>query len=79
MFIGRTPGGAVYGAWSTLQPSDAAHSRIEEVSDNHPDLVAFKNRPLPAEALTAELLGRALKAKSLLTDSDIDAEMEKQP
>lgn len=41
MFIGRKPDGSIYGTWSCPQPKDADHLGIEEVDDDHPDLVAF--------------------------------------
>lgn len=41
MFIGRRPDGTIYGCWSSRQPNDEDHSGIEEVADDHPDLVAF--------------------------------------
>lgn len=41
MWIGRKPDGSVYGVFSVRQPDDADHPRMEEVADNHPDVVAF--------------------------------------
>lgn len=41
MFIGRRPDGTIYGAWTCAQPQDADHPGVEEVADDHPDLVAF--------------------------------------
>ena len=49
MYIGRKSDGTIYGAWSCKQPNDADHPGIEEVSDNHPDLIAFltpKSKPI---------------------------------
>jgi len=48
MFIGRRPDGTIYGSWTCRQPQDTDHLGMEEVADDHPDLVAFINRPLPA-------------------------------
>ena len=45
MFIGRRLDGSVYGMWTSPQPDDADHPNIEEVQDDHPDVVAFVNRP----------------------------------
>ena len=44
MFIGRNIDGTTYGTWTVVQPHDEHHSRMEEVPDNHPDVVAFMNR-----------------------------------
>ena len=44
MFIGRLPSGQIYGAWTCKQPDDADHLGMEEVSDDHPELVAFITR-----------------------------------
>ena len=44
MFIGRRADGTIYGVWSTKQPDDFNHQNIEEVPDDHPDLVAFLER-----------------------------------
>lgn len=57
MFIGRKPDGTIYGAWTSKQPNDKDHPGIEEVADDHPDLVAFLNRPMPvARSVAAELV-----------------------
>ena len=44
MFIGRNLDGTIYGAWTSKQPQDASHQRVEEVPEDHPDLVAFRGR-----------------------------------
>lgn len=44
MFIGRREDGSIYGAWTSIQPDDDDHKGIEEVKDDHPDLVAFNGR-----------------------------------
>lgn len=41
MWIGRRQDGSIYGNWPNKQPNDADHPGMEEVADNHPDLVAF--------------------------------------
>lgn len=46
MFIGRRQDGSIYGTWTCPQPHDAHHPNIEDVPDNHPDVVAFQNRPI---------------------------------
>ena len=40
MYIGRKPDGTIYGVWSVKQPNDADHPGMEEVADDHPDLIA---------------------------------------
>jgi len=47
MFVGRRPDGSIYGTWTSRQPDDADHPGMEELPDNHPDVVAFVNRPQP--------------------------------
>ena len=44
MFIGRREDGTIYGAFSQSQKNDEYHPRIEEVPEDHPDLVAFRTR-----------------------------------
>lgn len=46
-FIGRRPDGSIYGYWTQSQPQDADHPGLEEVADDHPDVTAFKARPVP--------------------------------
>jgi hypothetical protein len=41
MFIGRRPDNSIYGSWASTQPNDKDHPGIEEVADDHPDLLAF--------------------------------------
>ena len=47
MFVGRRPDGSIYGTWTSRQPDDADHPGMEELLDDHPDVVAFVNRPQP--------------------------------
>ena len=42
-FVQRTPQGDITGIYHMRQPGYAE----EELPDNHPDVVAFVNRPLP--------------------------------
>lgn len=46
MFVGRRTDGTIYGTWTCRQPDDADHPNIEELPDDHPDVVAFANRPM---------------------------------
>ena len=46
MFIGRRPDGSIYGTWMCRQPDDEYHLGMEELPDDHPDVVAFVNRPM---------------------------------
>jgi hypothetical protein len=48
MFIGRRLDGSIYGCWTSRQASDADHPGIEDVADNHPELIEFlAPKPLP--------------------------------
>ena len=47
MHVGRKPDGSIYGVWTGRQPDDEHHTGMEELPDNHPDVVAFVNRPQP--------------------------------
>lgn len=60
MFIGRRLDGTIYGSWTSPQPNDEFHPRIEEVPDDHIEYVAFRDRPAPVRidpinALVAEI------------------------
>ena len=46
MFIGRKSDGTIYGAWTCQQPQDADHTGMEEVPDDHPEVLAFIIRPM---------------------------------
>ena len=46
MFIGRRPDDSIYGMWVSRQPNDEHHQGMEELPDEHADVVAFVNRPL---------------------------------
>jgi hypothetical protein len=69
MFIGRKQDGRVYGCWSVRQPNDADHPGIEEVADNHPDVIAYF-APRPGEDFKFE--GRWIA----LTQEELDAKKE---
>ena len=47
MFIGRRLDGSIYGSWTCKQLEDEYHPNVEEVSDDHPDLVKFLAPKLP--------------------------------
>ena len=47
-FIGRKSNGTVYGVWTQRQPDDPDHANLEEVEEDHPDVVAFRTRPMPS-------------------------------
>lgn len=47
MFIGRNLDGTIYGVWTTKQPVDSFHPRMEEVPDKQEDVVEFLNRETP--------------------------------
>jgi hypothetical protein len=65
MFIGRRLDGSVYGAWTQSQPNDEFHNGIEEVPDEHPDYVAFrdrkKNRVRPPDPRDVQLAEQTVK------------------
>ena len=67
MWVRRLPSGQIYGTWTCRQPNDADHLNIEELPDDHPEVVAYVNRPLPTRvdkvaALEARIT--ALEAKT---------------
>lgn len=47
MFVGRRLDTSIYGMWTSKQPIDADHLGMEELPDNHPDVIAFQNRIMP--------------------------------
>ena len=47
MWVGRRTTGEIYGMWTSPQPDDADHPGMEELPNDHPDVVAFVNRPRP--------------------------------
>jgi hypothetical protein len=67
MFIGRKQNGECYGAWICKQPDDADHPGIEEVTDDHPELLAFINRPIPlAKDILDQIAALSPARKALL-------------
>ena len=67
MFIGRKPDGTIYGAWTCKQPEDSGHLGIEEVAADHPDLIAFQNRPLPIpKDIVDQILALPVQRQALL-------------
>ena len=67
MFIGRRPDGTIYGAWTCKQPQDADHLGMEEVAEDHPDIVAFL-APKPVVIDPLDDLRQALKSDLTLLD-----------
>ena len=55
MFVGRRADGSIYGTWTCRQPSDADHHNLEELPDDHPDIIAFLNRPILTKRIVPEL------------------------
>lgn len=45
MFVARRQDGSIYGTWTVRQWSDQ-----EELPDDHADVVAFRERPMPPAA-----------------------------
>ncbi len=68
MFIGRRQDGSIYGAWRERQPEDADHPNMEEVSDDHPDLVAFL-APKPPDP-------RIVKDEQERQEAKVDAQIQ---
>lgn len=61
-FVGRRADGSVYGVWSSRQPQDADHPNIEEVPDDHQDVVVFLNRQSSHnEVIDAQIRARTAK------------------
>ena len=54
MFVGRRPDSTIYGTWTCPQPQDTDHPGMEELPDDHPDVVAFQTRPIPLPAKSLE-------------------------
>lgn len=79
MFIGRKPSGEIYGAWTQAQPQDADHRGLEEVPEDHPDLVAFLGpkpkalqvAPAVSSKPDVEDLVMLLHEKGVVTDEDL--------
>ena len=44
MFVGRRSDSTIYGAWTSEQPQDADHPGMEQLPDEHPEVVAFLTR-----------------------------------
>ena len=65
MFIGRNLDGTLYGTWAVRQRDDAFHPRQEEVSDTHPDVVAFHTPKPPIDFSDMNNLEKGLKALAL--------------
>jgi len=66
MWIGRRLDGSIYGVWSQKQPTDADHPRVEEVPDDHPDLVAFLAPKPPIDFSDVDQIEKSLKALGLV-------------
>lgn len=46
MFIGRRQDGSIYGSWTVKQPDDEFHTGVEELPDDHHDVVSFMSRQI---------------------------------
>jgi hypothetical protein len=64
-FIGRRLDNSIYGVWSVPQPNDADHPRVEEVAEDHPDLVAFRTPKPPIDFSNVDNVERGLRALAL--------------
>jgi len=54
MFVGRRPDGSIYGTWTCRQPDDGDHPNVEELPDDHPEVVEFMKRVPTQAQMTAE-------------------------
>jgi hypothetical protein len=58
MFVGRRPDGSIYGTWTCRPPDDSDHMNVEELSDDHHEVVEFRNRIPPPAPMTEEDIQR---------------------
>ena len=65
MYIGRNLDNSLYGVWTSPQPNDADHPRIEEVSATHPDVVAFLAPKPTIDFSNVDNIEKSLKALAL--------------
>jgi len=66
MFVGRRATGEIYGCWTSRQPDDADHPRLEEVADDHPDLVAFLAPQPPIDFSDVDNVEKGLRSLGLV-------------
>lgn len=78
MFVGRRQDGTIYGMWTVAQTPDSDHPGLQELPDDHPDVIAFRDRPRPQPEdrvgdLDRRVNGKtdALEAKDAALDADI--------
>ena len=65
-FIGRNLDGTIYGYWTIKQANDEDHPRLEELPDNHPDVVAFlAPKPIPPNGSNIDNAERKTLAMAL--------------
>lgn len=62
----RRKAGVVTGAFAAPQPGRAE----EFMADDHPEVIAYRDKPISVAPLTAEELYDMLKAKNVLRDED---------
>lgn len=67
MFIGRRPDGTIYGAWTVRQNNDVFHTGLEEVANDHPDYIAFRDRPriIPPDPLVLQIAALEFRIAAL--------------
>lgn len=66
MFVGRNIDGSIYGTWTSPQPNDEFHPRVEELPDTHLDIIAFRNRPVRVvESVEARLAALESRVESV--------------
>jgi hypothetical protein len=69
MYIGRRPDGTIYGSWTCRQANDDDHLGIEEVVDDHPDLLAFTMSMRPVEGKSIDERLRVLETQMQTIES----------
>ena len=76
MYIGRRTDGTIYGTWTCKQPDDEFHQGMEELPDDHLDVIKFlKSKPITKK--NGDAILRALIKKGLITQAEVDAEIGK--
>lgn len=65
MFIGRNLDGSIYGTWTSQQREDADHPRLEELPDDHPDVLDFQKTRVAAPAVSKALRDAVLNDPSV--------------
>jgi len=69
MYIGRRQDGTIYGAWTSKQQQDKDHKGMEEVVDDHPDLIEFmRSKPMPITTIRQKFALLGIDIEELKTE-----------